>query len=261
MAQVQLSQLLDHMQHLSEKRDTTGKLLRVLIIASSLLGLGMLSLMIDADITRLRHSQLISGDVRRIIQLSEIFGHGFGIAIAIYLMWLLAPDKRRMIPRLATCAILPGLLALCIKLLVLRHRPGFYYPEFTDQVTETWVGLATASTLNHDYLTQSFPSAHAATATGLAIGLSWLYPKGRFAFLGLASMASFQRVFAGAHWTSDVFAGAAVGVLVCGYVIGNHQVNKLFAVVERIPTAPNRITGSKSKRAKNRRFKPVRKAA
>ncbi len=249
------------MKNQSAKRKTSGNLLRLLIATGLLLVLGILSLLVDTDITRMRHSSYISGDVRRMIQMSEIFGHGFGIAIVLCLLWLLAPDKRRLIPRLASCAILPGLLALGIKLMVLRHRPGFYFPRFTDQISDTWIGLANSTKLNHEYVTQSFPSAHAATAIGLASGLSWLYPKGRIAFFVLASMASFQRVFAGAHWTSDVFFGAAVGVLVCGCIIRNQRINRLFAILEGQPNEPGKIAHSVSKKRAKNRFDSTRKAA
>jgi undecaprenyl-diphosphatase len=58
---------------------------------------------------------------------------------------------------------------------------------------------------------QSFPSAHAATAVGLAIGLSALHPRGRWLFAAFALLAVVQRIEAQAHFSSDVLAGAAVG--------------------------------------------------
>ncbi len=199
------------------------------------MALSALALSWDTSITSLRHSKFIPGDLRRIIQLSEIFGHGFGIAIVSWMLWLLAPDKRRFIPRVAACAVLPGLVAVLVKLFVFRRRPGFYWPEYADQVANTWVGFFGSGNLhqfNVDYVTQSFPSAHAATAIGLASGLAWLFPRGRFAFFGLGMLAAFQRVFAGAHWTSDVLAGAAVGVLVCGFLLRSRSINLLFARIE-----------------------------
>ena len=134
---------------------------RILLVVCCLLSAGALSLLFDTDITRQRHSGYVSGDIRRIIQLSEIFAHGFGIAVVLYLVWILAPARRRLIPRLAACAIIPGLVAQFIKLFIVRRRPGFYWPEFTDQVADTWVGVLPDKTLNIEYVTQSFPSAHA----------------------------------------------------------------------------------------------------
>ena len=55
-----------------------------------------------------------------------------------------------------------------------------------------------------------FPSAHAATAVGLAIALGVLYPRGRWLFIAFAFLAGLQRIEAQAHFASDVLAGAAV---------------------------------------------------
>jgi membrane-associated phospholipid phosphatase len=67
---------------------------------------------------------------------------------------------------------------------------------------------------------QSFPSAHSATAVGLAIGLSWLYPRGRWLFAAFAGLAILQRLDADAHYCSDVLAGGGVAFVVaaiCSY--------------------------------------------
>ena len=129
----------------------------------SLLCLSIAALPFDAIITANRRSGFLAGDIRRIIQLSEIFGHGFGLAVVGYMIWVLAPAKRRFFPRLIACTILPGLVVHVVKTFVARRRPGFYYPEFTDNASETWQGILPAGFPNHEYLTQSFPSAHAAT--------------------------------------------------------------------------------------------------
>lgn len=203
-----------------------------MLLAFGLIVLGCLALLVDTEVTRLRQSDFLAGDFRRIIRLSEIFAHGFGIAVTIYLLWVLAPDRRKMIPRLAACAILPGILVQCIKLFVGRYRPGHFYPEFTDQVSTTWIGVVPNGQLNFEYVSQSFPSAHAATAVGFAIGLTWLFPKCRNLFVTLATLATLQRVMAGAHWLSDVCFGAAVSVIVCSIVFRFRAVNGAFCRLE-----------------------------
>jgi membrane-associated phospholipid phosphatase len=205
---------------------------RIVLAAAILLALSSLSLLIDVDITRFRRSDVISGDLRRIVQLSEVFAHGFGIAITIYLLWVLAPDRRNAIPRLAACAILPGLLTQILKLFIVRRRPAFYFPDYAQEVSDTWIGIVPIGRLNFDYLTQSFPSAHAATAVGMVAGLCWLFPQARHLFVLLGFLAAFQRVLAGAHWTSDVLAGAAIGVVICGIVFRHRTINTLFAQLE-----------------------------
>ena len=205
---------------------------QILLCAFGLLVLSALAILVDVDLTKHRRSEFISGDFRRIIQLSEIFAHGFGIAITLYLVWRLAPRKRPWLPRLAACAILPGLACQFFKLFIVRYRPAFYFPEYVDQVAETWIGILPGGSLNFAYVTQSFPSAHAATGVGLAIGLVWLFPNCRNFFITLAFLASIQRVVAGAHWLSDVFAGAAVSVVVCGFIFRHKKINAVFAKFE-----------------------------
>ena len=48
--------------------------------------------------------------------------------------------------------------------------------------------------VGHGHGSQSFPSAHVASAVGLAVALCWLYPRGRALFVGLALLACLQRM-------------------------------------------------------------------
>jgi membrane-associated phospholipid phosphatase len=65
--------------------------------------------------------------------------------------------------------------------------------------------------------TQSFPSGHSSSAFGSATLIQrnsgWLAGVPAY---GLAAFTAFERVEAGRHWPSDVFAGAAVGALSSG---------------------------------------------
>ncbi|MBM3968035.1 MAG: phosphatase PAP2 family protein, partial [Planctomycetes bacterium] len=60
---------------------------------------------------------------------------------------------------------------------------------------------------------RSFPSGHTATAVAMAIGLSYVYPRGRVVFFFMALLASFQRLMSGAHYLSDILASVAMSVL------------------------------------------------
>ncbi|MEM9411449.1 MAG: phosphatase PAP2 family protein [Planctomycetota bacterium] len=204
----------------------------IVFIALGLLALSLISVFMDVEITRHRRTEVMPGDLRRIITLSEIFAHGFGIAVIFYAIWVLAPGKRWFLPRLASCAILPGIVVQCFKLFIARYRPGHFFPDYADHVAQTWIGFYPDGQLNMEYVTQSFPSAHAATAVGLATGLVWLFPQCRGLIIFLAGLASFQRVVAGAHWTSDVFAGAAISVLICGLVFRLNKIDTFFASLE-----------------------------
>lgn len=63
----------------------------------------------------------------------------------------------------------------------------------------------------HSY---SFPSGHAATAFAAAIILAARFPRWRWPLLGLATLIALSRVVLGAHWPSDIAAGALIGTAV-----------------------------------------------
>lgn len=165
----------------------------------------------------------IPGDLRRVLQLSEIFAHGFGVALVAIGIWVLAKEQRPFIPRVVVCAVWPGLIVHGVKMVVARVRPGKIPSEFPDSSAETWLGVWPFSLdqLNSLYDAQAFPSAHTATAVGLAIGLCWLFPRGKYLFLTLAGLAALQRIEAGAHWLSDIMAGAAIATMAAGAITQN----------------------------------------
>jgi len=74
---------------------------------------------------------------------------------------------------------------------------------------------------------QSFPSGHSAVAFGLAAaaseeaGIHWPGHARRvsIALYGMATGVAFARIYRDVHWTSDVVAGAALGMLVSRAVV------------------------------------------
>jgi undecaprenyl-diphosphatase len=60
----------------------------------------------------------------------------------------------------------------------------------------------------------SFPAGHAATAFAGAVLLSYVAPRLAPAFLGLAAIIAWSRVYEGVHYPTDVLAGAVLGALV-----------------------------------------------
>jgi membrane-associated phospholipid phosphatase len=65
---------------------------------------------------------------------------------------------------------------------------------------------------------QSFPSGHTATAVGLALALSSLYPGGRRLFALLAVLAASQRVLFDAHFLSDTLVAAGIACFVAAFL-------------------------------------------
>jgi len=146
----------------------------------------------------------------KLFALAEVFGHGLGVAMILAALFQLDRMGRWAVPRIAACTAAAGISADLVKLLIVRVRPRCF--DFTGTVADTfgrWFPLLTTHAG-----AQSFPSGHVATAVGLAVGLTWLYPQGRYLFAALAVLAAFQRMESGAHYPSDVLFAAALGYLV-----------------------------------------------
>jgi membrane-associated phospholipid phosphatase len=175
-----------------------------------------LALFIDLPVARFVGETKLPGDLRRLLALAEIFGWGGTVALIILTAAVLDRRGWRVASLLAIGAISPGLLASGLKLLISRARPTF--ADLSGEVGHTFTGgfrflHSDWLTNRNDYQTQSFPSAHAATAVGLTITLSLLYPRGRWLFAAFAILSCLQRIETQAHFASDVLAGAALGCL------------------------------------------------
>ena len=178
-------------------------------------------------------------DVKRLIDLSEVMAHGLAVAIILLLIYRVALPVRGKFWWLVACPLAGGLGANLIKLSVSRIRPYKYWElqATADTTLASFVGWLPV--WESDYLReswrQSFPSGHTATAFAFAVGLSWVFPRGRVIFFGLAALAGIQRLVSNSHWPSDVLVGAAIG-LACGYLV---QQIALRRAGQNIPTGQN----------------------
>ncbi|GIX00177.1 MAG: hypothetical protein KatS3mg111_3509 [Pirellulaceae bacterium] len=165
--------------------------------------------------------QSLPGDVRKAIHLSEAFAHGFGVLAILLTLWVATEgETRRRVAAAALITLVCGGLGNLTKGLFLRVRPH----AAQDYVLSTGWGVRIAIPIQpretaeelpfrwRDSRIRAFPSGHAATAWGLAIGLTIVAPRGLPMFILLAIVASLQRVFAGAHYMSDVLAGASLAM-------------------------------------------------
>ena len=117
-----------------------------------------------------------------------------------------------------------------IKFLVGRIRPWVFVSRF-ESCSSSWLGLfphlhEKPVGLNW-YAISSFPSGHAATSMGLAIGMSWLFPRGKYFFLSLTCLAGIQRIASGAHWTSDVLFSMGMALVVSTLIVRIQKQNRL----------------------------------
>jgi membrane-associated phospholipid phosphatase len=151
-----------------------------------------------------------TGPTGILLRFVERLGNGGGVAAILVALVIL--DRRAIgrLPQLVAASIGAGLLADCLKLCVARARP-YSLDLATTTSTSTFHGwFPMFSTGAPD---QSFPSAHAMTATGLAVALAFLYPRGRWLFALAAAAVMVQRVIVHAHFPTDVMTGAILGAI------------------------------------------------
>lgn len=182
--------------------------------------LAVLSLGIDAQAARFFAQRADGprvppplGALFKVVNLAETFGYGGTVLLLVLLAARLDRSGLRSLARLAAGPFGAGLAANGIKLLIARTRPKVALLEAgAIETFAGWLPVLDADLRRHAH--QSFPSAHTATAFGLATVLAWRYPQGAAFFYLFAALAGLQRVQSLDHFPSDVLCGAALGVLV-----------------------------------------------
>ncbi|MCX5828204.1 MAG: phosphatase PAP2 family protein [Deltaproteobacteria bacterium] len=96
-----------------------------------------------------------------------------------------------------------GLTTDLFKWLVGRWRPKAYFEDYFYGFDFFGVG----------YKETSFPSGHVTTIWAFCLAMTVLFPRYRLVWYILAILVSISRVIVGAHYLSDVFAGAYVAVI------------------------------------------------
>ena len=182
---------------------------KLLFLTVAFFTVGMATLPLDLRITRFAQSTDLPGDFQRLIDFSEGFGHGLGVALIILTVGLVATSWKKPAV-IAIYAFGAGLVADIAKVLVARHRP-YHQVDFDGTLADTFIGwMPWLSGTPIEQATSSFPSAHSATAVGLALGLTRLFPKGKAAFVLLGVLGGIQRIDCYAHFASDVLIGASI---------------------------------------------------
>lgn len=188
-----------------------------LTVPFALAALGAICLAIDLPVAAFFRSGPRLRFLRELFDNAEPFGHGMGVALIIASICVLDRRRRGWTPALIAGSLGAGLAADALKLVVSRTRPR-NLDGLQESAWETFGPFFPM--LDHQWGdSQSFPSAHTATAAGFAVILSAMYPQGRWWFFTLAALTGLQRISSSAHFSSDVCFGAAVGFLVAGAVL------------------------------------------
>lgn len=196
---------------------------------------GFAALLVDAPLAQWAMADSLPRDVRKLLDLAEVFGHGLGITAIIVTVLVVDRQQRWKIPRLALATAAAGLLANLIKLMIARVRPHHF--SFEGSIASSFLGwwpLGTGPSFQ-----QGCPSGHTAAAAGLAVGLAWMYPHGRSWFACLAVLVATQRIESGAHFLSDTLWGAAVGIIAARAVLALPSLGCLGNRLERYLGKPD----------------------
>lgn len=190
-------------------------------------------LFVDGPVARMPLTFDLPKTVVQWLNQAETFGNGAGVVFFFVAVAALDPRRARCVVRLACATWGAGIAANIVKLAIGRCRPHLWLQGDAD-ATSTWEqfqGLLPLGLNEHEW--QSFPSAHTATACGLALGLSALYPQGRRLFLGLAVMVACQRVAGDMHYVSDTLFAAAIAWCVAYGFYGDTALARRFTAWER----------------------------
>ena len=138
-----------------------------------------------------------------------VFGSPLGVLVLFGGAVFLRPTRWRLYAAGLIGITVAALLANVAQGAIGRLRPNqaasavTFAPPFSELLTKERV---------------CFPSGEAATAFALACVAAGLLPRWRAAFYAVAGLTAAARLVNGAHYVSDVVAGAVFGVVVAGWL-------------------------------------------
>ncbi len=128
---------------------------------------------------------------------------GFAVLFVFFKFFQRRPLAANRALFLFAAVALSGLATDLIKPLVGRLRPKLLFEADLYGIDPFRIG----------YEYNSFPSGHATTVFALATALAIVSPRWRLLLFGFAAVVGLSRIIVGAHYLSDVMAGAYVGIM------------------------------------------------
>ena len=170
----------------------------------------------------------LPGDVDQELRSLQQFGQfGSLVLLAIVVLRLDRPPIRRTLLDLGLAVLVGSLLCNGLKTLLGRARPAFGTP---DEFHPLWA--STETTMSWSQLA-SMPSSHTMAAAVMATWIAIVLPRLRWLGFALVAVVGVARIRFGHHWPSDVFVGAAIGILIGSVTIGRLLGTRLLDVLWR----------------------------
>ncbi len=172
--------------------------------------------LVDIPTARWFASDRLPKELSDILDLCRVYSHGSGVFMILLGLIMMAPKRRWYVPRLAALAMGGGAIATITKMFVLRPRPSGLPSLSTAPYDYAWLwefDWTLTQVAMFDANTRAFPSGNVATAIALSVGLCMVLPRGKWLFVAICVGTILQRLSSGAHFVSDLFGGAACGLL------------------------------------------------
>ena len=198
--------------------------------------LAALAMTVDGAVSLWCRGVHLRGDIKGTLAVGELFGNGIGVFFVLLAVAAL-DEAPRITLRLACSAYLPGLFVSLLKSLITRVRP---ISMDAAQLQGWWCGFVEplpTDLPDTGYALQSFPSGHTATAAGLALALTWRYPRAAWLFLSMAMLTATERIFDQAHYLSDTLTSVGIALLITGGFIHHGITGWVFDRFEQLPNA------------------------
>ena len=220
------------------RRDAGRFRRRALALAAACAIAGGLCFLIDLPVAQWCKTSPLPRELKRLLDLAEIFAHSTGVIALLIALAALDPARvwawrfppsaggsadvgdRAPFFRLIGATFAGGIVTDLVKATVTRVRPRAMDLAMAGSAIDTFDRAATSLPHPGHGDLMSFPSGHAAVAAGFATMLAWRYPHGTWVFAVFAMLAAAQRVFASAHYPSDVFFGTALGMAGAAMLLG-----------------------------------------